>query len=224
MPIYPLPEITGDLTIDVSHWEGVIDWPKAHVAGVRRAVVKLTDGCNFGDPLGGYNARRCREMEPAIRVGFYHYMRPAESAVEQMRVFEAALYGAHHALGEAAILDCESTGGVVGYKVRAHFLICYRRLLADLQLIPEVYTRLGWWRDVIGRIDWTAEGLPVPPLWAADYGWNGKGSPLWTAKPPGPRGLPYAPTWSRWRRWQYTDQGIVPGIPGKVDLNVEAAG
>ena len=35
--------------IDVSHWQGVIDWTKVHGAGKRFAYIKASDGTSFVD-------------------------------------------------------------------------------------------------------------------------------------------------------------------------------
>lgn len=213
--ISPPPPIPGDIVLDVSHWEGVIDWEAVHSAGVRKAVVKLTDGRNFGDPLGAYNARAGREA--GIKVSFYHYCRPNVDAVEQLRVFSAALYGAHWSSEEEIALDIETTSGLGLYLMRQFVLKAYRFALSSLNTVPEAYTRMTFWRRFVGPINWEAEGLPTPALWTADYGWYGDGRPLLA-----PRWIAESKTWRTWRRWQYTDRGKVPGVTGAVDLNVEA--
>jgi GH25 family lysozyme M1 (1,4-beta-N-acetylmuramidase) len=211
--IIPPPPIAGDIVIDVSHWESIIDWPRVKAAGIKKAIIKLTDGVQLGDPLAGYNARRGRDV--GVEVGFYHFLRPALDAVAQIETFAAALYGVHWELIEPTCLDVEASGGLLPSRLRTHILSSYKRCLSSLQVIPEIYTRATFWRSCVGVINWTALLLPEPHLWAADYGYDGRGSgikePRWLA----------STGWKTWRRWQYTDKGIVPGISGACDLNVE---
>ena len=105
-------------------------------------------------------------------------------------------------------------------RIRALFrpfvLKVLRRSLLILGTVPGVYTGMSFWNSYIGRVDWAAEGLNEPILWAADMGYNREGSgitePRWIDKS----------TWSRgWKRWQFTDHGRVPGVPGACDLNFE---
>lgn len=214
--IAPPRPIPSDWIIDVSHWQGVIDWEAVAAAGVKKAGIKLTDGRNFGDPLGAFNARSAREH--GIVPVFYHFLRPASGIAEQVAVFAAALYGARWSISdnEPIALDVESSGGLIQVRMRAAVVAAVKQAMMQTLALPEVYTRMSFWKPWVGRVDWQALGIPTPPLWAADYGPSGIGSPL-TA----PRGIPGS-GWLGWRRWQYTDKGRVPGISASVDLNVES--
>jgi len=213
MTILPQPPIAGDIVIDVSHWEGVIDWPRVKAAGINKAVIKLTDGRNFGDPLAGYNARSGREA--GVTILLYHYLRPNIDPLDQMAVFFAALYGVYWKPDEGVVLDIEATGGLYASRLRTHILASYKLCLTRLEVVPEIYTRMSFWKAAVAPINWEALMLPTPPLYAADYGYNGSGSgirePRWIA----------GSGWKTWRRWQYTDRGRVDGIDAAVDLNVE---
>src|SRR5207237_6151792 len=37
--------------IDVSHWDGAIDWPKVAASGRRFGIAKATEGLSFQDPV-----------------------------------------------------------------------------------------------------------------------------------------------------------------------------
>jgi lysozyme len=67
---------------------------------------------------------------------------------------------------------------------------------------PVIYTSPYFWNTYM-----------VPnPAWASDYDlWVAH----WTSNP-----QPLLPNgWSTWTFWQYTDRGIIPGIPSAVDLD-----
>jgi GH25 family lysozyme M1 (1,4-beta-N-acetylmuramidase) len=72
--------------IDVSHWQGEIDWRKVAGAGKRFVFLKATDGHDFLDPTFFRNRTGARSN--GLRVGAYHFARPDPSkgdAVEEAR-------------------------------------------------------------------------------------------------------------------------------------------
>jgi GH25 family lysozyme M1 (1,4-beta-N-acetylmuramidase) len=209
---------------DLNHWEGLPNHDRIYLAGVRRAATKLTEGRNFGDPLAGYAFRKWREL--GIAPEAYHFLKTAEDPLEQIKVFGAALYGVHWQPGDWIWLDLEGRSlsaawralGILGIrtKLRPFVLTVVRATLATLDVMPGIYCGAYFWNTYVAPINWAAEGLDVPHLWAPDYGWNGEGSgitePRWINKTSWPNG---------WQRWQFTDRGILPGVPGAVDLNIE---
>jgi lysozyme len=61
--------------IDVSHYQGVIDWQKVKACGqVSFAFIKATDGQFGQDPMVYRNANGCDQA--GIPYGYYHYLRP----------------------------------------------------------------------------------------------------------------------------------------------------
>src|SRR5436190_24372522 len=54
-PLAPLPIGTTVDGIDVSHWQGTIDWSQVAGSGYRFAILKATEGQTFDDPnYAGY--------------------------------------------------------------------------------------------------------------------------------------------------------------------------
>jgi lysozyme len=212
---------------DVNHWEGIPDHFAMHSAGVRRCITKLTEGRNFGDPLAGYAFLNWRRL--GIEREAYHFLTSWDDPVEQLMVFHAALQGVQWFPTEPIWLDLETRGislawralGTAGLrrKARPFILASVRFCIQKLGVIPGIYTRMELWNRIVGTIIWENEGLPVPPLWTADYGYNGEGSGI-----KGPRWID-SRTWPRgWSRWQFTDRGRLPGVPGSCDLNIERDG
>jgi len=211
---------------DVNHWEGIPDHARMHAAGVRRAVTKLTEGRNFGDPLAGYAFRRWKEL--GIEREAYHFLTVWDDPVEQVLVFHAALQGVYWQPTEPIWLDLEGRSlstawralGLVGIrkKLRPFILAAVRACIQRIGVTPGIYVGASFWNSYVGALDFQAEGLPIPRLWSPDYGWNGEGSgivePRWINPTSWPRG---------WQRWQFTDRGRLPGVSGAVDLNIERA-
>jgi len=202
---------------DINHWEGVIDFDAYELGGARTVITKLTDGRNFGDPLAGYALRHAKER--GMKREVYHFLRPLEDMIEQMRVFKAALYGAYFdPITEPVELDVEDVP--LRLRLRRLFrpivLHAFRTCYLMLGVMPGCYTRMSLWNPYVGPVDWRAEGLPQPRLHAADYGYNGEGSGI-----TGPRWIDRVSFPDGWQRWQFTDRGRVPGVTGACDLNID---
>jgi lysozyme len=56
--------------IDVSHYQGTIDWSRVKTAGIRFAYIKATQGASFVDPLVEKNVYGCAAA--GIPFGLYH--------------------------------------------------------------------------------------------------------------------------------------------------------
>lgn len=57
--------------MDVSSWQGEIDWPTLAGQGLSFAFIKATEGSGFTDPRFSYNWEQARKT--ALRVGAYHF-------------------------------------------------------------------------------------------------------------------------------------------------------
>ena len=55
--------------VDVSSWQGEIDWPTLAGQGLSFAFIKATEGSGFTDPRFSYNWEEARKT--ALRVGAY---------------------------------------------------------------------------------------------------------------------------------------------------------
>ena len=73
--------------IDVSHWEGKIDFRRVREAGIRIVYIKATQGHDIVDEEFERNYRDAHRE--GLRVGFYHYVtaRSAEEAKRQADFF-----------------------------------------------------------------------------------------------------------------------------------------
>jgi lysozyme len=188
--------------VDVSHWQGPIDWVVARAGGVDFVYIKATDG-EFGlDPRFGVNWGAARVA--AIPRGAYHFFRQVDVEGQITRFISA--------VGEDAgelppALDLE-----VGPMDRGEFdlaLVWLEAIAAHYGRSPVVYLD----HTVLTKLAMSGLGPKFArySLWLADY----SGMPTFLV-PPSP--------WFRWTFLQHTPQGSAPGIHTAVDLDTFAGG
>lgn len=178
--------------IDVSHFQGVIDWQRVKAAGIGFAFIKATDGEHFVDPQLNYNALACQAL--SIPFGLYHFFRPATDSASQAQFFLANTKPYTPPL--PAALDLE-----IG-PVSAGEASTWLDIVDDAQeREPLVYTAPAF--AIENKFGLATLG--VYPLWIAEY--TTKSAPL----------VPAA--WEDWEFWQHTPSGQVDGVPNAVDLD-----
>jgi GH25 family lysozyme M1 (1,4-beta-N-acetylmuramidase) len=202
VPAQPVGAVPG---IDVSHWQGSIDWAQVAGAGKRFAIAKATQGRANVDPQYGIN-KAGAELN-GIVFGAYHFADPDNTHNDALREADHFVDTAQLGPGNLIpVLDIERTGGLTQAKVTAWILDWLDRVTERVGVRPMVYTSPNGWLNRTGdttavaaagyTVLWVAHwGVAEPRLPAAD--WNGNG----------------------WTFWQYTSQGSVPGIIGNVDLD-----
>lgn len=186
--------------IDVSKWQGSIDWASVRSAGTQFAFIKATEG---GDHL---DERFIENWHGAKRAGVprgaYHFVYWCRPAHEQAEWFKRNVPQDPDAL--PPVLDLEWNGQSVNCpkKVpREQALAMTQTLLREMEAHtgkrPIIYTDITFHKEVL-------EGeFPYHPFWIRSV-----------AAEPHER---YADR--RWTFWQFTTTGRVPGIKGDVDRN-----
>ncbi|MCA3588555.1 MAG: glycoside hydrolase family 25 protein [Methylocystis sp.] len=190
--------------IDISRWQGDIDWRAVRSAGTRFAFIKATEGGDHIDPRFVQNWNGARAA--GIPTGAYHFVYWCRPAHEQAHWFVQHIPQANDDLALPPILDVEWNGHsrTCPKKVSREVAIEKMKLmLRELEQHtgkrPIIYTDIPFHKDVI-------EGTT-----------EFEGYPFWirsTAARPEER---YANR--RWEFWQFTTTGRVPGIRGDVDRN-----
>jgi lysozyme len=188
--------------IDVSKWQGVIDWKAVRAAGIRFAYIKATDSTNGLDPNFATNWDGAKAA--GIVRGAYHYFRPTADAKQQANFFAQTVHMEPTDLPPA--LDVESDFGnlSVAQIIKAVFT-WLTEVEQHMGRKPLMYTRA-----TISDTRLVSPSGAVPEwiknyhLWVANYGVK---SPLM------PKG------WDNWLFWQYSNKGNVNGIDGSVDLD-----
>ena len=192
------------LGVDVSHWQGTIDWGRARAAGVQFAFAKATEDDNYTDPRFAANIAGMRSA--GILAGAYHFLRPGNVAGQADLFCRTVPPDVIHAL------DVEASGlDPFGWVRR------YRASYPDKTLL--IYTG----RDLWARST-DADGSGLGPLWVAGYIPNrylAGGSLSAVASQIGSNrgGVPFA-GWTTPLFLQFTDASTVPGIPALCDGDV----
>lgn len=192
--------------VDVSHFQGPIDWAKVSADGIAFAFAKATDGLGT-DPTFTTNWNVANAT--GIFRGAYHFFRPKLSAIDQAKHF-CDTVGPLGPRDLPPVLDVESIPLKPGpgddwdslqtADARQKVVMDWLAFVSDaLQKTPILYTNRSFWQPKFG----------APPAFAM--------YPLWIAAYANAPGLPV--TWQRWTFWQHTDQGQVSGIKGNVDLD-----
>lgn len=207
MTIQPL-----DIAIDVSHWQGMIDWPKVFAAGIRIAMLKASEGASGVDNRFVSN-RRAAEDAGLVAIP-YHFLRPINPG-DQVKLFRSvALLDP----GMAYALDLEGRASQTASPADAEAV--GNELAALLGRPP-----LGYWGIAGSTPAAPTARMRLWPRWLPRYPVIGVNS--FAALPPKVRehpalywpdahnntaGLPYF--------GQYTSWGRVSGIDGLVDRSV----
>jgi lysozyme len=200
--------------LDVSSYQGTgIDWKRVKRAGFAGAFVKATEGGGYINP--SFRAQASGARAAGLRVGFYHFARPE---TESDALAEAAHYAATTA-GHRTRADLRPTldfeawprvlpaGPLVGHGT-APALVGWAR--AWTQHVKRVTGDGPLFYSYPAFIERLAPATPIGyGLWLAAYGSNdGTEHPYRVPKP-----------WKRAVLHQFTSQGRVPGVPGRVDVS-----
>jgi GH25 family lysozyme M1 (1,4-beta-N-acetylmuramidase) len=190
--------------IDISHWQGSIDWDRVGRTSIGFVFAKATEGQTYNDPM--YRSYRAGAKSERIPFGAYHFAQPD-------RTYHDALKEADHYVKIAAlrdgdlipVLDLESTGGLTRSQLITWTKTWVKGVTARLGRKPMIYTMPTFWKDAMGDTTWFANN--GYRLWIAS--WN-RSSPRQPAADWGGRD---------WSFWQYSGCGSVSGIRGCVDLD-----
>ena len=186
--------------IDVSHYQGTINWNSVRSAGIEFAWIKATEGTTYVDPKFGSNYPNA--YYAGVIRGAYHFARPASSSGATQANFFATHGGAWSAdnLTLPGALDLEAgCSGLSQTAMRNWINDFYTTYKAKTGRDMVIYTTASWWSSCTGN--WTGMGAKSP-LWVAHWG---------VSSPSIPSGFP------TWTAWQYSDHGSVSGISGAVD-------
>ncbi len=148
----------GDEGIDVSKWQGVMDWPKA-ATRVRFAYIRASAG-TYIDPRFAINWQQAQAA--GVLRGAYHYFYADQPISAQLRVFADLVQG-----GELRpMLDVEETRGCAP----AELAMLVKRFVEEFEARTRqqcgIYTSAGFWNGHVARSDWAT----AHPLWIAH--WN----------------------------------------------------
>lgn len=192
--------------IDVSKWNGDVDWKAVAGAGVDFAIIRCgyrgsSTGTLVEDPYFKQNIAGATAN--GIKVGVYFFTQAITEAeaVEEASMAISLVKGYHLQL--PVFIDTEGSGGrgdKLNKTERTSVVKAFCETVKAAGYKAGVYASRSWYMDNLN-----AEDLSSYHIWVARY-----------AKECGYTG--------HYDIWQYTDSGTIPGIKGKVDLNIGYTG
>lgn len=190
--------------IDVSSHNPNIDWPTVKERGALDfAFIKRSQGTGYLNPL--FPSQWQGAKQAGLLRGAYHFFQWDVEPVAQAQHFISSLNGDYGEL--PCTVDIENTGDGAGPR-NYNNAEAVRRIRAFVHGVNVatgkpciIYTYPSMWRDTLGN----PTTFTDCPLWLASY----------TPKAPKPVG-----GWSALTFWQYHDKGVVPGVPGIVDVDL----
>jgi lysozyme len=188
--------------IDVSKYQGRIDWPAVATSPVRFVIMRATLGNRYQDER--YARNHAGATEKGLVVGAYHFAKPNLSPRDPRDEADHFLRVAHVSSGDVLpVLDIEETGGLSPRQLRAWAQAWLDRVESRTGVRAMIYSGNYFWRGFMRNSSWF--GSRGHPLWIAH--WN-VGAP----KVPGNR-------WAGngYTIWQWSATGRIPGIKGNVD-------
>ena len=185
--------------IDVSKWQGVIEWSKVKKSGIDFAILRLGyTGAKSGEPTLDSqflrNIEQCKKV--GMNVGVYYYSTATSTA---------------QAKNEANFVIQQLKGKKVQYPIyidtedTRQAKLSKSKLTKVVKAFCDTMEKAGYYVGIYASKSWFVEHLSDSKLkaydkWVAQYNTacNYKG---------------------KYGMWQYTDKGTVRGISGNVDLN-----
>jgi len=194
----------GTLGIDVSKWNGDIDWKAVKEAGISFAIIRcgyraLETGAIVEDPKFEENIEAANLAGIHVGVEFFSQ---ALNEVEAVEEASAVLYLCDGYLIDYPIfINVGSAGGngradSLDTETRTTVVKAFLETIAGQGYTAGVYASSGWYEDKLN----TSE-LGKNTIWVAEF-----------AKKPTYKG-PF-------NIWQYTSNGTVDGIEGNVDMDL----
>ena len=200
---------TGAFGIDVSKFNGTIDWNKVAKSGVSFAIIRCgyrgyTQGGLISDEKFATNIKNATAA--GVKVGVYFFTQAINEveAVEEASMALSQVAG--YKLAYPIFLDVESVpagGRANNLSVEQRTAVCeaFCKTVTNAGYKAGVYANKSWFTNKIN-----ASKLTNYTIWLAQYA----SSPTYTA--------------TRYDMWQYSDAGSINGISGNVDLDLSYVG
>ena len=200
----PHPEDFSIHGIDVSKYQGDIDWSQVKASGVQFAWIKSTEGGDHVDEKFQQNWQNARAA--GVPRGAYHFVYWCRPPTEEMNWFKQNVPVEPDALPPVLDVEATPTSQTCKRKLyRDEVLRDMRQMLADMERHygkkPVIYTTVDFYQSIL------------QPNEFDDY-------QVWVRSTKYPPHVPYGQR--KWALWQYQSDAYIPGIKGKVDRNAFA--
>ena len=194
---------SGSMGIDVSKWNGSIDWNAVKNSGVSYVIIRCgyrgsSTGALIEDPKFRSNIQGAKAA--GLKVGVYFFSQAVNEveAVEEASMALSLIKG--YSLNYPVFLDVEASGGRgdgVSREMRTAVCKAFCATIQNSGYSAGIYANKTWFTERINT-----GSLTGYKIWLAQYA----SAPTYTA--------------TRYDIWQYSSKGKVSGINGKVDMNI----
>ncbi len=196
----------GVLGIDVSKWNGSIDWNAVKNSGISYVIIRSgyrgsSAGTLIVDPKFEANIKGASAV--GLKVGIYFFSQAVDEieAVEEASMVLGQIK--KYTISYPVFIDVEASGGrgdMIDRATRTAVCKAFCQTIQNGGYTAGIYSNKTWLEE---KID--AASLGGYKIWLAQYA--------------------AAPTYGgRYDLWQYTPSGSVSGISGSVDLNISYMG
>jgi GH25 family lysozyme M1 (1,4-beta-N-acetylmuramidase) len=190
--------------VDVSHWNGTINWTSVAGAGIKFAIQKASESQSYVDPT--YTTNRNGATAAGIKFTGYHFARPDTTSNDPVLEADHFVDTADLVPGNIIpALDLEVSGGLGVSALQNWTMAWMNRVTFRLGVKPMIYSSPGFWTTYMGNTTMFATA-GYKTLWIAH--WTSNSAPTVPANNWGGNG---------WTFWQWTDCWHVNGISGCVD-------
>ena len=198
-------EVISTTGIDVSEYQGEIDWEQVKQAGIDFAFIRVGYR-TYGDGIITYDSAFQRNIEGAqeagIKVGAYFYSQAtnADEAIEEADAVIDALAG--YDITYPVVYDWElvyhdnARTDDVSVEALADCCVSFCERVKDSGYTPMIYQNTG---TATHKLD--LPRIKDYDFWLAEYG----DQPSY---------------YYDFKIWQYSNTGSIPGVEGEVDLNI----
>lgn len=182
--------------IDVSDWQGYIDYAQVKNAGIEVVYIKASQGNSIVDAYFRTNYENAKAN--GLKVGLYHFLtaRSVEEAQQQAEYFSSVISGTSPDCKLA--MDFEVFGNLSVQEINAISLAFLQKVQALTGKEVIIYSDASNASNTFGP-----NLANAYPLWVAEYGVN----------------EPNTGNWKQYEGFQFSETGTISGISGYTDLD-----
>lgn len=198
---------SGIMGIDVSKWNGTINWTAVKNSGVNYVIIRCgyrgsSTGALIQDPKFKANIQGAEAA--GIKVGIYFFSQAVNEveAVEEASMTLNLIKG--HKISYPVFIDVESSGGradKIDKNTRTAVVNAFCKTIQNGGYTAGIYANKTWFESKMNTAS-----LSGYKIWLAQYA----AAPTYKA--------------TRYDMWQYTSKGKINGISGNVDMNISYLG
>lgn len=185
--------------MDVSEWQGKIDWAKAKADGIEYAVIRCgygSDKTKYDDKYWEYNVSECERLGIPYGVYLYSYAEDLNDAKSEAEHTIRLLKGHHPSLPVYYDLE-DKTVESAGKSMISQMAQTYCDKVSAAGYRVGIYASRSWWTSYLNTATFDNSSWSK---WIAEWGSR----------------CNYSQSYDM---WQCTSTGYVNGVSGNVDLN-----